>query len=174
MRAAVTVSWELRFQFEVAVAGERRELRRPAGRVREPRSSADVEIAVGATAGDEGENRPVPEWCRRCRRWSGWGASRGAVERRRSRCRREGRPRGVNVSPRAGSTETSVRPAAASVGSVRPERCPERNSPPVRSGRRTASVVCCVLIVCRVFGWFGHCINFVIISRALLVDCLVD
>jgi len=122
-------------------------------------TSADVEVAVAATAGvcaeSAGEVRRFAETrpgtgtvgrhrgrCRRCRRESSWRVSDVAVAV--AVAERE-RPPGVRAVRRTGSTETSVRPASASVGTATSGKEP--------GGRPTARTIwgvrqfpCCVIV----------------------------
>jgi len=150
--AAAAGCGELRFQ--CAVAEKRRVLRRLAGRDGSQGTSADNEVAVVGNSRSESRSvrgtnaEPGPTACvgvesTRSSR-SGWRASRSVSERRRGRCRRRREER--RSFRRAGSTETSVRPASASVGSEHPEEVRKR-PPPSPVGCKAVAWVCFVLFV---------------------------
>ena len=116
-------------------------------------TSADDEVAVVGNSRSEcrsvrGTNRnrdlrPAVESCRLCRRWSGWRASRSVIERRRGRCRRQERPRGVRghfamPGRRSRPYDWHPRPSDRYVR----EETGKETRRSVHSGRKAASWVC--------------------------------
>jgi len=166
--AAAAVSWELRFLFAVArrkqgAASARR--MRPGVKICRLTSRSPSQATAGVSDYRFAETRLGTGTVSRYRRRAdavvvgAAGESAGAqlsdvavadavAER--------GRPRGVQAVRRAGSTETSVRPASASVGAATSGKEPGRR-PTAQTIRGIRPPPWCVeFFHCSVFVWYCH------------------